>query len=146
MPTGYLSIADLPGEAKQVIITGTGLFEAVPFLGGTLFELPEGPCLVTAQLYFYPVTGSPRPTGMMLQVQRGSGDPTADDAIVWPTDWPFGYIAKSYVSLDYVKAGNLTRGIRLAVPLNKRVALRTHVLKVENAAAYIAARITPAED
>ena len=146
MATGYLSIADLPGEAKQVIITGTGQFEFVPFLGTSLHELPEGPCLITAQLYFYPVAGSPRPTGMMLQVQRGSNDPTADDAIVWPTDFPFPYIAKSYVSLDFVKAGNLTRGIRLAVPVNKRVAMRTHVLKVENAAAYIAARITPTED
>lgn len=151
--TGYLSIADL---GRSIILTGTDAFIDLPFRrtatspDETLFDCEEGPNFVTLQVYAYPVPGNPVadrwPRGAIIQTNRANGDGTAEESWDFPERWPFGWRPKVYTILDFVSAGNTGRGIRLRLPKGEKLEIRTHVLKIENAAAYLAARITPRAD
>lgn len=126
---GYLSVADLPGTAIELV--GTGTFQDILFDDQALRDLAEGPCFIQAQLYFYKVAGATTPKGWILQTQRSSNDPTADDACYWPADWPFSYVPKLYgPTIDFVKTGNLGRGIRIAIPAGTKLGMKAHILKV----------------
>lgn len=126
---GYLSVADLPAGA--ITITGTGSFTDILFDDVSLYDQPDGPCFIQAQLYFYKVAGGITPKGWILQTQRSSNDPTADDACYWPADWPFSYLPKLYgPAIDFVKDGNLGRGIRVCLPSGTKLGMKAHILKV----------------
>lgn len=145
---GYLSVADLPTAAERILVVGTGQFVAFEFADEPMWPAGAGPNLVQPQLYFYPPTAQQladtktrRARGWMIQMNRESNDPTADDSIYWPADWPFSYLP--YLgppAIDYVKP-NGKRGFRLKLPTGDSIALGTHILKGIAVADLIAGRI-----
>lgn len=148
---GYQSVADLPTANERILIVGTGKFEDFEFAGEVMWPIGTGPTnagptLVQPQIYFYPVptllaAGRPRPKGGMIQMQRETLDPTADDSIIYPSDWPFSYLP--YLgppAIDYVQP-NGKRGFRLKFPTGTVIHMGTHILKGVNVADLIGGRI-----
>jgi hypothetical protein len=143
---GYVSVADLPSSSERILIVGTGNFEPFEFAATEQWHMGAGPGLHQPQLYFYkpPSTvaaGRPIAKGWIVQMQRENGDPTADDSIYWPSDWPFSYLP--YLgppAIDYVQPGG-TRGFRLKLPKGSCIHLGTHILKAISVADLIGGRI-----
>lgn len=143
---GYLSVADLPSAAERLLIVGTGAFEFIPFADQSMWAAGSGPGLHQPQLYFYPpstaqAAGRRRARSMMIQLQRESNDPTADDSIHYPADWGFSYLP--YLgppAIDFVKQGG-KRGFRLKLPTNDVVLLGTHIAKYVSIVDLVAGRL-----
>lgn len=143
---GYLSVADLPTAAERILIVGTGAFEFIPFADQTMWDVGSGPGLHQPQLYFYPpstaqAAGRRRARAMMVQLQRETGDPTADDSIHYPVDWPFSYFP--YLgppAIDFVQEGG-QRGFRLKLVTNDVILLGSHIAKSISVTDLIAGRL-----
>lgn len=143
---GYLSVADLPTSAERVLIVGTGDFESFEFASVDQWPTGIGPGFHQPQLYFYPPTttqlaGRRRAKSMIVQMQRETGDPTADDSIYYPSDWGFSYFP--YLgppAIDYVQPSG-SRGFRLKLQKDDCILLGTHILKFVSIADLIAGRI-----
>jgi hypothetical protein len=110
----------------------------VDFGTGLLVDLPTGPSNFIAQLYF---EGLPAVIfKMSIRVIRGTGNATGqDDFLVKGPVW-----ARCYPDIDFPGPPDNMRGIQFFS--EKPGLLATHVLKVENAAAYGGARLTPTSD
>lgn len=127
--TGYTSISITKESGAAPLPIPAGVWTTV----FAQTDCAEGPNIITGQLYFEGVTLD---TVIAVRVSRGPGDATGQhDTTAGRTTW-----ALSYFDLDFVQAGNTTRGME--VWAEKTCILRTHNLKILNPAAYIAARIT----
>ncbi len=134
MSTGYISQAVTKESGAPGVPIAANVWTPIDFGLGTLVTLPEGPCVINAQLYFEGRTAGGK---MAVRVQRGTGDDTAQqDYAVLAGPW-----AVSYSDLEFVKVPDVRRGIE--VWSDRPCVLYTHILKVENAAAYISARVSP---
>lgn len=134
MATGYLSLSLTKETGTPGLPIPANTWTPIDFGGGVLVTLPEGPCLITAQLYFEGRTAGGK---QAVRVARGSGDDTAQhDIAVLAGPW-----AISYADLDFISPTDKKRGIE--VWSDKPCILQTRIFKVENAAAYIASRVSP---
>lgn len=142
MATGWDSVV-VKGTTTDIV--GTGDFAPLDFAGLLPVTVAEGPGTFCAQLYFQLVPGYKRPRGWIVRTGRvPSGDGTAEQAMSWPSDWPFTYLPAVYVNLDYVSATlGFGRSIELKLPVGERLRVTTRIFKADSAAAFIGARITP---